>query len=133
MDPECIFCKIVNGEIPSKSFYETDTIFAFMDIAPLSPGHCLVIPKEHSSKLHQISDIGLSEILVTLKRIAQSLNIENYNILQNNGKIAHQEVMHVHFHLIPKPSHETGLELYWNSDDTLDQDVAFEKLKIDLN
>ena len=92
-----------------------------------------MIPKEHSSKLHQISDIGLSEILLTLKRIAQSLKIENDNILQNNGKIAHQEVMHVHFHLIPKPSHETGLELYWNSDDSLDQDVAFEKLKIDLN
>ena len=133
MDPDCIFCRIVDGEIPSKSFYETDTVFAFMDIAPLSPGHCLVIPREHGVRLDQISDRGLSEILLTLKRIARSLDILDYNILQNNGSIAHQQVMHVHFHLIPKPNHEAGLGLNWKSDTSINQDEAFEKLKLDLN
>lgn len=91
-----------------------------MDIGPTAPGHALVIPKYHGAKLHNIPDEHLAEILPIAKRlaIALDLNIDSeqgsgYNVLQNNGRIAHQEVDHVHFHLIPKLDKESGLGVGW--------------------
>ena len=108
----CIFCKIISGEIPSAKLYETAKSYAFFDIDPLSKGHVLVIPKEHAEKMHQLSDDSLTDILVIAKKIALALKVENYNILQNNGALAHQVVPHVHFHLIPKTKNE-GLGIGW--------------------
>jgi diadenosine tetraphosphate (Ap4A) HIT family hydrolase len=85
----------------------------------LSPNHHLqpiaqlIIPKHHGAKLHDIPDDQLSEILAVTKKIAVAQNIQDYNILQNNGRIAHQVVDHVHFHLIPKPSEAEGLGIGW--------------------
>ncbi|KAF5104441.1 hypothetical protein DV451_000676 [Geotrichum candidum] len=95
-----------------------------MDIGPTSPGHALIIPKYHGAKLHDIPDEYLAEILPITKRIAIALNLnhdqgaekgDGYNILQNNGRIAHQEVDHVHFHIIPKyeKNPELGLGVGW--------------------
>ncbi|KAI8873592.1 HIT-like protein [Ramicandelaber brevisporus] len=111
----CIFCRIVKGEIPSFKLIETTRSFAFFDIGPLSRGHALIIPKEHAEFAHQLSDESLSDVLPIAKRIAKAVGAENYNILQNNGKIAHQEVPHVHFHVIPKwkASDEEGLVIGW--------------------
>ncbi|KAJ1735267.1 Adenosine 5'-monophosphoramidase [Coemansia biformis] len=110
---ECIFCRIIKGEIPSVKLLETPTTFAFLDIGPLSEGHALVIPKYHAEKLHQLPDEFLADTLPVAKKIAAALNLENYNVLQNNGRLAHQEVPHVHFHVIPKPNREEGLTIDW--------------------
>ncbi|OBT68960.1 hypothetical protein VE03_01263 [Pseudogymnoascus sp. 23342-1-I1] len=109
----CIFCKIIKGDIPSLKLFESDKILAFLDINPLSRGHALVIPKFHGAKLTDIPDDQLSEILPVVKKLVTATGAENYNVLQNNGRIAHQEVDHVHFHLIPKPNELEGLTVGW--------------------
>ena len=121
---DCIFCKIVNGEIPAHKIYESEHVLAFLDIEPLSRGHCLIIPKQHAEKLHHVTDdSALQEILIVAKKIAQALKIENYNILQNNGRPAHQFVPHVHFHLIPKINDE-GLGLIWKANKVSQDELA---------
>ncbi|PYH91521.1 HIT domain protein [Aspergillus ellipticus CBS 707.79] len=109
----CIFCKIIKGDIPSFKLFESDKVFAFLDIQPLSRGHALVIPKFHGAKLTDIPDEDLHEILPVAKKIAQISGAEDFNILQNNGRIAHQVVDHVHFHMIPKPNQAEGLGIEW--------------------
>ncbi|KAF8073578.1 HIT-like protein [Lyophyllum atratum] len=109
----CLFCKIIKGEIPSFKLLETDLSFAFLDIGPLAKGHALIIPKYHAEKMHQLPDEYLAEALPLAKKIAAAQGLENYNVLQNNGRIAHQVVDHVHIHIIPKPSKEEGLVIGW--------------------
>ncbi|KAI5996023.1 HIT-like domain-containing protein [Pisolithus orientalis] len=111
----CIFCKIVKGEIPSFKLVETDLSYSFLDIGPLSRGHALIIPKDHAAKLHELPNEYLADAMPIAKKIAVAQGLENYNILQNNGRIAHQEVDHVHFHVIPKPSasDDEGLVVGW--------------------
>ncbi|CDK29733.1 unnamed protein product [Kuraishia capsulata CBS 1993] len=116
----CIFCKIIKGQIPSFKIVETATCYSFLDIEPIAKGHVLVIPKYHGAKLHNIPDEYLKDILPVTKKIAKALDLDidglegpGYNILQNNGSIAHQVVDHVHFHLIPKRDSETGLIVGW--------------------
>ncbi|KAF2661598.1 HIT-like protein [Lophiostoma macrostomum CBS 122681] len=113
MAAACIFCKIIKGEIPSMKIFESEKTLAFLDIGPLSRGHSLIIPKYHGAKLHDIPDDQLHEVLSVTKKIAIAQGIENYNVLQNNGRIAHQLVDHVHFHLIPKPNETEGLGVGW--------------------
>ena len=114
MPANCIFCKIIKGDIPSIKIAETDKSFAFMDIGPLSEGHCLVIPKEHAEKYHQLSEDSCADVARVINRVAKASGVENYNLLQNNGSIAKQAVFHVHFHIIPKNSKQDGLVLAWN-------------------
>nr|GAT54581.1 predicted protein [Mycena chlorophos] len=111
----CIFCKIIKGDIPSYKLIETEFSFSFLDIGPLSRGHALVIPKYHAQKLHELPDEYLADAMPIAKKIVLALGegAENYNILQNNGRLAHQEVDHVHFHVIPKPNAEEGLIVGW--------------------
>lgn len=93
--------------------YDSAHTFAFLDINPLSQGHALVIPKHHGAKLTDIPDESLTELLPVAKKIAAASGAENYNILQNNGRLAHQVVDHVHFHMIPKPNEQEGLGIDW--------------------
>lgn len=120
---DCIFCKINNREIPSKIIYESENIIAFLDIFPLSKGHFLVIPKKHAVKMHEVSNEELQEILGTIKMLVMKAGISNYNVLQNNGKIAHQFVDHAHFHVIPKYSNKDGLEMSWDVSKATDEDI----------
>ncbi|KAF7155180.1 hypothetical protein CNMCM5623_006607 [Aspergillus felis] len=120
----CIFCKIIKGDIPSFKLFESDKVFAFLDIQPLSRGHALVIPKFHGAKLTDIPDDVLREVLPVAKQIAKASGAEDYNILQNNGRIAHQVVDHVHFHMIPKPNETEGLGIEWPA-----QSADMDKLK----
>ncbi|KAI9666350.1 MAG: Adenosine 5'-monophosphoramidase [Bathelium mastoideum] len=113
MAASCIFCKIIKGEIPSMKLFESEKTLAFLDINPLSLGHALVIPKHHGAKLTEIPDDQLNEILPVVKKLAVAASAEDYNVLQNNGRIAHQQVDHVHFHMIPKPNKEEGLGIGW--------------------
>ncbi|RPB15227.1 HIT-like protein [Morchella conica CCBAS932] len=114
----CIFCRIIRGEIPSFKLLETEKIFAFLDIQPLSKGHCLVIPKTHGERLHDVPDDELAELLPAAKKLALATGAVDYNILQNNGSIAHQVVGHVHVHMIPKPNEKEGLTVGWPAKET---------------
>lgn len=117
----CIFCKIIKGEIPSFKLLETAHTYSFLDIQPTTRGHLLVIPKHHGAKLHNLPDESLADLLPVAKRLVVALGLDvdgaeavpGYNILQNNGRIAHQEVDHVHFHVIPKPNETEGLVVGW--------------------
>ncbi|KAJ3275053.1 hypothetical protein HDV01_001559 [Terramyces sp. JEL0728] len=104
----------MKGAIPSHKLIETEHCFAFLDIGPLNRGHALVIPKYHAQFMHQVPDEALADILPVAKKVALALGPQNYNILQNNGRLAHQEVEHVHFHIIPKDEYG-GLGITWNT------------------
>jgi histidine triad (HIT) family protein len=116
---ETIFTKILRGEIPCHKVYEDDRVFAFLDIGPLSSGHTLVIPKEPAETLDLLSDDSAAAIGRVLPRIARAVlratGATSYNVIQNNGRPAHQFVMHVHFHIIPKFEDGSGLEMTWNA------------------
>lgn len=116
---ETIFSKIIRGEIPCHRVYEDAQVLAFLDINPLSPGHTLVIPKEAKAFLHELSEESATAIGRTLPKIARAVlaatGATSYNVLQNNGTAAHQVVMHVHFHIIPKTPSGAGLGIGWNS------------------
>jgi histidine triad (HIT) family protein len=115
-DSECIFCKIIAGEIPCFKLYEDDDTFAFMDINPANEGHALVIPKEHSADVHAISDTALSSTVVTAKKIAaaiaKTLSPDGLNLVQANGPAAAQSVFHFHMHVLPRRSGDE-LKLNW--------------------
>ncbi|KAI9372070.1 HIT-like domain-containing protein [Aspergillus egyptiacus] len=131
MSASCIFCRIIKGEIPSFKLFESEKVYAFLDIGPLSRGHALVIPKFHGEKLVDIPDEHLTEILPVAKKLAQVTGAVNFNVLQNNGAIAHQVVPHVHFHMIPKPNETEGLGIGWPQQPT-DMDklkAYYEELK----
>jgi histidine triad (HIT) family protein len=119
MSPEgTIFDKIIDGEIPCHRVYEDDHVLAFLDIGPLSDGHLLVIPKERVAFLHELSDEAAAALGRALPRLCRAVmeatGAGAYNILQNNGRAAHQEVMHVHFHIIPRYD-DAGLGITWRS------------------
>jgi len=111
-----IFDKILDGEIPCHRLYEDEHVLAFLDIGPLSDGHVLVIPKERKAHLHELSDEAAAAIGRVLPRLCRAIveatGATSYNVLQNNGRAAHQEVMHVHFHVIPKRG-DAGLGILW--------------------
>lgn len=116
---ETIFSKIIRGEIPCLKVYEDQHVLAFLDIAPLSRGHTLVIPKEPAATVDQLSDEAAAAIGRVLPRISRAVlkatGATAFNILQNNGAAAHQAVFHVHFHIIPKFDNGTGLGIRWDS------------------
>ena len=123
-----IFSKIIAGEIPCHRVYEDDHVLAFLDIGPVSDGHLLVIPKEAKAQIDELSDDSAAAIGRVLPRLARAVmsatGCTSYNILQNNGASAHQAVMHVHFHIIPKFG-SAGLGVGWNAG-RLDADRATE-------
>lgn len=101
---DCIFCKIVNGDIPSYKLYEDEIVMAFLDVNPYNPGHTLIIPKKHTLDINSIDNDTLMHIFYVAKDIAKiltdKLNCEGFTLIQNNGFV--QEVKHFHLHVIPK-------------------------------
>ncbi len=116
---ETIFAKIIAGAIPCHRVYEDDKVLAFLDVGPLSRGHTLVIPKEPAVTLDQLSDDSAAAIGRVMPRICRAVmkatGATAYNLLQNNGPLAHQAVMHVHFHIIPKYDDGSGLGIKWGA------------------
>jgi histidine triad (HIT) family protein len=114
---ETIFSKILRKEIPCHRVYEDEHVLAFLDINPVAHGHTLVIPKEPAETLDKLSDeaaAALGRVLPRLCRAVQAATgVTAYNLLQNNGSAAHQAVVHVHFHIIPKPNESQGLGIRW--------------------
>lgn len=112
---DCILCKIVNNEIPSYKIYEDDTILAFLDIAPVSAGHALVITKKHYKNLEEIPENELALLINVVKKIGKSikenLQVLGYNVSENNDPVAGQIIPHIHFHVIPRKIGD-GFELW---------------------
>lgn len=100
----CLFCKIINGEIPANKVYEDDEILAFKDINPKAPVHILVIPKKHISSAKEIKEEDealIGKMFTDINKIAKEFDLENgYRIVNNCGEDGGQEVMHLHFHLL---------------------------------
>jgi histidine triad (HIT) family protein len=126
-EPTTVFDKILAGDIPCHRVHEDAHVLAFLDIGPLSPGHLLVIPKERRAHLHELSDDAAAALGRVLPRLCRAVlaasGASDYNVLQNNGPLAHQVVMHVHFHIIPKFEH-AGLGIRWPAGKLADADAA---------
>ena len=129
---ETIFQKIITGDIPCHRIYEDDQVLAFLDIGPLSAGHTLVIPKQPAETLAVLADDAAAAMGRVLPRICRAVlkatGANAYNVLQNNGPAAHQAVMHVHFHIIPKYQDGSGLGIGWKPQ-TFDDKQATELAK----
>jgi histidine triad (HIT) family protein len=103
---DCVFCKIVSGEIPADKIYEDENVLAFMDIRPVSRGHALVIPKKHSADITETDDKDLHFTIEAARKVAiaieKAMNAEGFTISTNRGEAAGQTVFHLHFHVIPR-------------------------------
>ena len=112
----CIFCKIIAGDIPSSVVYEDEDFKAIMDISPAAKGHIIILTKRHFDNLFELEDDVASKVLIVAKRIAlamkEVLGCDGMNLLQNNGEAAGQTVSHLHFHLIPRYT-DDNLFLAW--------------------
>ncbi|HEX9503547.1 MAG TPA: HIT family protein [Patescibacteria group bacterium] len=103
---DCIFCKIIAGDIPADIIYEDNKVLAFMDIRPVSRGHALVVPKVHGADIVDTDDAAISDAILQAKRIAvaiqHALQADGFTISTNRGEAAGQTVFHLHFHIIPR-------------------------------
>ncbi len=112
---DCIFCKIVSEDLPSHKLYEDDDVLAFLDIAPVHPGHILVIPKKHFKNIEEVPEDILCNLIKVVKKLGLALKngmgYEAYNIGENNDPLAGQIVPHLHFHVIPRKEND-GLQLW---------------------
>jgi len=127
MEENCIFCKIVKGEIPSHTVYEDDYVRAIMDISPASEGHVIIISKEHAKNILSLSDETASKIMVVAKKIAtalkEELDCDGINVLQNNGEEAGQTVFHFHTHVVPRYVGDT-VNIKWKMNKYKDNELA---------
>lgn len=116
---DCIFCKLINGEIPSAKIYEDEHVFVFMDIMPLTKGHVLVIPKVHKESIYDLTEEEASNLFKVVPKLANTLkknfHPEGMNLLNNNGAQAGQSVFHFHLHLIPRYDETDGFKATWRT------------------
>lgn len=121
----CIFCKIINKEIPSSIVYEDDDVLAILDLAQTTLGHTLVMPKKHYANILEIPDDELAHLMsivkMLAKKISDKLGAKGFNLLVNTNEVAGQTVMHLHVHIIPR----------YDENDTIK--IEFTENKLDLN
>ena len=129
---DCLFCKIVKGEIPSYKIYEDENVYAFLDVANDVYGHTLVVPKKHYENLMDCPDRTLGKIMASVKKIGNHFvndcGFEGYNTFNNNGKSAEQAIMHLHFHIFPRKSND-GIKI---SQDFGKQEKSLEDISKEL-
>ncbi len=130
---DCIFCKIVEGKIPSAKVYEDKHVISFLDIMPANKGHCLVVPKKHYETLLDIPEEDLVNLIKAVKKITKALSLSigngSYNIIMNNGKIAGQLVAHAHIHIIPRFKGDR-LRIKWSHKKYIDKEMKSVQEKI---
>ena len=116
-DANCIFCKIANGEIPSKTLYEDDSFRVILDLGPATKGHALILPKEHYADLYELPEDAAGEVMKLAKKMVtkmtERLGCEGFNLVQNNGDLAGQTVFHFHMHMIPRYQAD-GQKIGWS-------------------
>ena len=132
-DTNCIFCKIANGEIPSKTLYEDDSFRVILDLGPATKGHALIIPKEHYANLYELPEETAGEVMKLAKRMVvkmtERLECEGFNLVQNNGDLAGQTVFHFHMHMIPRYQAD-GQKIGWKPQDATQEELEEVKNKI---
>ncbi len=113
---DCIFCKIANGDIPSKTLYEDDDFRVILDLGPATKGHALILPKDHFANLYELPDEMAAKVMQLAKKMAsqmtEKLGCDGFNLVQNNGETAGQTVFHFHLHLIPRYK-DDGQKIGW--------------------
>jgi histidine triad (HIT) family protein len=114
---DCIFCKIINGEIPSAKVFENEHVYAFLDISQVTKGHTLVVPKVHKENIYELTPEIASKVFEVIPQIANSIKNkfqpEGLNLLNNNGEKAGQSVFHYHMHIIPRYGKGDGFGAVW--------------------
>ncbi len=124
---DCIFCKIVKKEIPARIIFENESNIAFLDNHPISKGHAIIVPKNHYQNIEDIPEEILCETFKTVKKVAKlirnKLNIDGYNILQNNFEAAGQVIKHFHVHIIPRNQRDKKFELKIPRNQASDNDL----------
>ncbi len=123
----CLFCKIIAGEIPSVNVYEDEYVLAFLDINPVKAGHTLVIPKTHGADVTDSSNEDLAQVMGVVRKIApkiqQIVGADGFNLMSNTGEAAGQSVFHTHFHIIPRFA-DDGLPMWEHEGATNEERVA---------
>ena len=136
-DPECILCKLANGDIPTMKLYEDDDFAVIFDAGPATLGHALILPKEHYANIYEIDEEILAKAYKLAKKLAivmtEVFQADGFNLLQNNNEAAGQSVFHFHIHLIPRYKGDNAI-LRWKTgeQDTEKLQAALEKLKTAL-
>ncbi|WP_338653545.1 HIT family protein [Sporosarcina psychrophila] len=127
---ECIFCKIIEGTIPSVKVYEDEHVLAFMDIVPVTKGHVLLIPKTHRENIYDLTAEEAAQLFSVVPKIANAIKDEfkpaGMNLLQNNGAYAGQAVFHSHLHLIPRYDETDGFQLTF---ETKESETSMERIQ----
>lgn len=137
-DENCIFCKILDGKIPSTTVYEDDSFKAILDAGPAARGHVIILPKNHATNLFELPDEDASKIMVVAKKIAiaikETYHCDGVNVLQNNGEAAGQSVFHLHVHVIPRFKGDTDtINIGWRPGDMPDDmDAIADEIKANL-
>ena len=125
---DCIFCKIINKEIPSYKIYEDDIVYAFLDLSQSTKGHTLLIPKKHVKDIFEYDDLLAREVFQRIPKIARALekafpDMQGLNILNNNREMAYQSVFHSHIHLIPRYSKNDNFSITFGKNKYSDQQM----------
>lgn len=133
INTNCIFCKIAEGEIPSKTIYEDEKFRVILDLGPATKGHALILSKQHYANIFEIPEKEVGEAFILAKKIAviikEKLNCDGFNIIQNNEKTAGQTVFHFHIHLIPR-YFDDGQKINWQSQDVMQEELEEVKAQI---
>ncbi|MDO8492145.1 MAG: HIT family protein [bacterium] len=136
MNENCVFCKIISGEIETNKVYEDDDTLAFLDISPLNPGHTLVVPKEHSRNILEISDESYRAVASTCHKVAEAikegLEPDGINVHMNNESAAGQLVFHTHIHVIPRYANDGYMPWHKKNYSKEEIELAGEKIKLHL-
>ncbi len=123
---DCIFCRIANGEIPSRTLYEDEMFRVILDLSPATRGHALILPKQHADSLYDLPEETAAAAMALAKRIAdrmrQRLGCDGLNLVQNNGKTAGQTVPHFHMHVIPRYDGD-GQTIGWVPGETVEKEL----------
>lgn len=131
---DCIFCKIINGEIPSYTVYEDNVVKAFLDISQGTPGHTLVVPKKHVKDLFAYDEDLAAAVFSRLPKIARAIKesnpaIKGMNIVNNNGEVAYQSVFHSHIHLIPRYTDHDDFKMIFKDNSSKYNDAKYKEIQ----
>jgi len=122
----CIFCKIANGQIPSRTIYEDDGYRVILDLGPATKGHALILPKDHYANIYELPEVNACEVIKIAKKMVDkmtsALGCDGFNLVQNNGETAGQTVSHFHMHLIPRYIND-GQTIGWEPGDPTNEEL----------
>ncbi len=131
-DENCVFCKIIKGEIPSTAVYEDDDFRAILDVNPAARGHVIILPKKHAANIFELEQEDAAKIFPVAAKIASALketyHCDGVNILQNNGEAAGQTVFHLHVHVIPR-YYGDSVNIKWKPGETPDLEAVAEEIR----